>query len=215
MHFLPPVRAHFFFLDLFVSELRILLKGMPWWWYAGLLGGIVAGFAVPGDAFPRVLWFAWIWPIRVWSQMGNRETRYQTGEIVFSAPAPVLRQLPATWLAGFAVAIMAASGVLLRMAAIGNWTGVQQSLAGATFIAALALALGAASGSSKLFEVSYTGLWYLGALNATPALDYTQLSAPGNYTAGWLAASAGAILVALAARLARLRFQPAFRSSIL
>jgi hypothetical protein len=35
--------------------------------------------------------------------------------------------------------------------------------------------------------------------------DYTQISAPGNYTAGWLVASGCALLLAFTGRLARLR----------
>ena len=204
VHSLPKVKAHFSFLSLFVAELRLLLKGMPWWWYAGALGGIVAGFTVSGDSFHQVLWFAWIWPIGVWSQMGNREARFQTGELVFSAPRPLWRQLPATWLAGVTVGILAASGVLIRMAAVGDWTGVEKGFAGAVFIASLALAFGASSGTSKLFEGCFTGLWYLGVLNRVPVFDYTQISAPGNYTVGWLVASGCALLLAFTGRLARL-----------
>jgi len=202
---LPPVKLGFSFLSVFVAELKLLLKGMPWWWHIGALGGIVAGFALPADSYRQALWFAWIWPVGVWSQMGNREMRFQTGELVFSAPRPLWRQLPATWLAGVTVGILAASGVLIRMAAVGDWTGVEKGFAGAVFIASLALAFGASSGTSKLFEGCFTGLWYLGVLNRVPVFDYTQISAPGNYTAGWLVASGCALLLAFTGRLARLR----------
>ena len=203
--FLPPVRAGRAMPGLFLAELKILLKGHGWWWYAGVLGGVVAGAAMPAGQFREVLWFAWIWPIAVWSHMGNRESQFGTEEIVFSAPSPIWRQLPVTWLAGFSVAILAASGVLARLAATGNWAGIEKVTVGAIFLASLALGLGAASGSSKLFEAVYTVLWYIGPLNRTPALDYTQIAGAGDRSATWLATSGCLLLVALAARAVKLR----------
>jgi len=137
--------------------------------------------------------------------MGNRESQFGTEEIVFSTPSPIWRQLPVTWLAGFSVALIAASGVIARLVASGDWVGVEKAAAGAVFIASLALGLGAASGTSKLFEAVYTALWYIGPLNRAAALDYTQLSGAGDRSAAWLAASAGLCMVALASRAVKLR----------
>ncbi len=190
---------------LYRSELTILLKGLGWWWYAGLLGGIIAGLTMPAADFRGVLWFAWIWPIRVWSHMGNRESRFGTEEIVFSAPRPLSRQLPVTWLAGFSVAILAAGGVAARMAMTGDWMGVEKVAAGAVFLASLALGLGVPTGSSKLFEAVYTVLWYIGPLNRVAAMDYTQISGSGDRSATWLAASGCLLLVAVAGRAVKLR----------
>jgi hypothetical protein len=202
---LPPVRAGLSGPSLFLSELEILLKGRAWWWYAGVLGGIIAGLAMPAAEFRQALWFTWIWPIAIWSHMGNRESQFGTEEIVFSAPRPLWRQLPATWLAGFSVAILAASGVIARLATSGDWVGVEKVAAGAVFLASLALGLGAASGSSKLFEAVYTVLWYIGPLNRVAALDYTQVSGSGDRSATWLAASGCLLLSAIVSRAVRLR----------
>jgi hypothetical protein len=43
---------------------------------------------------------AWIWPLLLWSAMGNREMRYQTNQLVFSTAHPLLSQLPMQWLTG-------------------------------------------------------------------------------------------------------------------
>jgi hypothetical protein len=48
---------------------------------------------------------------------------------------------------------------------------------GAAFIPSLALAFGTWSGSSKLFEVTYLLLWYVGLLEHTPSLDFAGISA--------------------------------------
>ncbi len=83
------------------SELRLLLKGLPWWWYAVAAGLLVAGFLAP-PAQVRGIWLplAWIWPLMVWSSLGGRELWHHTQQIVFTAPHPLRRQLPATWMAG-------------------------------------------------------------------------------------------------------------------
>ncbi len=202
---LSSKRPRFPGVGLYRSELTILLKGLGWWWYAGLLGGVIAGLTMPAADFRQVLWFAWIWPIRVWSHMGNRESRFGTEQIVFSAPRPLLRQLPVTWLAGFSVAILAGSGVAVRMAVTGDWMGVEKVVVGAVFLASLALGLGVPTGSSKLFEAVYTVLWYIGPLNRVAAMDYTQISGAGNRSATWLAASVCLLLAAAVGRAVKLR----------
>jgi hypothetical protein len=161
----------------FVGELRLMLNGRAWWFWAVFAGLIVAGAVTPLDVSRgRILPAAWLWPILVWSAMGGREARDGTEELVFTAPRPLLRQLPAVYLAGVSVALAAGSGVALKclmtasFAALGGW------LAGALFIPALALCLGAWSGGSKLFEAVYTVLWYVGPMQPVPALDFMGAS---------------------------------------
>ena len=52
------------------------------------------------------------------------------------------------------------------LAGVGAW------LVGALFIPTFALALGVWSGNSKLFEILYLVIWYIGPMNHVPALDY-------------------------------------------
>jgi len=202
---LPAVRSGFGFPSLYLAEMEILLKRRAWWWYAGVLGGIIAAFTMPAAEFRLSLLFVWIWPIAVWSHLGNRESQFGMEEIVFSTPRPIWRQLPVTWLAGFSVAVFAASGVVARLALSGDWIGIEKVAAGAVFVASLALGLGAATGSSKLFEAVYTVIWYIGPLNRAAALDYTQISGIGDRSATWLAASGCLLLVAIAGRTLKLR----------
>jgi hypothetical protein len=166
--FLPPA---------FAGELKLMLNGRAWWFWAVVIGLIVAGALTPlAISRGRILPFAWIWPILVWSSMGAREARDGTEELVFTAPRPLLRQLPAVYAAGVAVAMMAGSGVALKclmtgsLAALGGW------LAGALFVPALALCLGAWSGGSKLFEAIYTVLWYVGPMQPVATLDFMGAS---------------------------------------
>lgn len=157
-----------------LAELRIMLKGARWWWYVVALGLILTGFFNPLDVSRQYLLpVAWIWPILLWSSMGNRERRHHTEQLVFSAAHPLGRQLPAIWCAGFILAIITGSGLAVRLIVAGQLNVFFAWFVGAAFIPSMALALGIWSGSSKLFEVCYLLLWYVGPMSRTPALDYT------------------------------------------
>jgi hypothetical protein len=115
----------------------------------------------------RGVWLslAWLWPLLLWSQLGNREFQHNTYQMVFSTPCPELRQLAAAWMAGFILAISIGGGVIMRLLLAGQWSELFASMIGAAFIPTLSLALGVWSGSSKLFEVLYLVLWALGPMN--------------------------------------------------
>ncbi len=172
---LTPLSEHqiyWRFGSVFLAELRLLLKGKKWGWYAGVLGIIISGATIPLDyALSYVLPFAWLWPLLIWSSLGVRETRYFTSPIVFSAPHALTRQLPATWLAGIFVALLMASGVGAQLIRAGEIPQLLALIVGALFIPALALTLGVWSGSSRLFESIYLIWWYL-MMNGVSALDF-------------------------------------------
>lgn len=158
---------------LVIAELKIALKGQSRWWYLVALGLLIAGVAAPEAVGRRwLLPVSWIWPALIWSAMGVREARFATDQILFSAPRPVARQLPAIWTAGFVVAIVCGAGVALRLLLGGEFAALGAWLAAATFIPSLALACGVWTGGSKLFEVIYLILWYVGPMSAFPALDF-------------------------------------------
>jgi hypothetical protein len=156
-----------------VAELRLLLQGNPWWWFLVAAGLILAGLFCPLEQVRGIcLPLAWIWPLLGWSSLGVKEMRHRTHQMIFSAPFPVERQLPASWAAGFLLALGAGSGVMLRLLMVREWEALFALLVGATFIPSMALALGTWSGSGKLFEVTYLLLWYLGPMNRTMPMDY-------------------------------------------
>jgi hypothetical protein len=201
---LPVSAIHSRFLTILSAEIRLLLKGQRWWWYFVAAGLIIASAAVPDpSARGMLLGCAWIWPILLWSSMGIREVQHQTHQLLFSAPHPISRQLPAVWLAGLVVAILAGSGFALRLLLGGNWRGLFAWLIGALFIPTSALALGAWCGSAKPFEILYTLLWYLGPMHAFPTFDYAA-SAPAtpatHYPLFYLALTAAFAIAALLGR---------------
>ncbi len=156
----------------FLAELKMALRGNPWWWY-----GLVALFALLGlfgsleDSLRNLLPFSWIFPVLVWSGLGVREARYATQGLVFSAPYPLRRQLPATWLAGVSVALVSGGGIGLRLLTAGEWAHLGAFLVAACLIPALALALGIWSGTNRAFEMVYL-LWWYAIVNGAAEIDF-------------------------------------------
>ena len=166
------------FLGVFSAELKLMLKGQSLLWYAGAVGLNAACLLNPSAAVqPYLLLATWLWPLVVWSQMGVRERRFSTEQMVFSAPRPALRQLPARWLAGVLVAVLAGSGAWLYLILAGETARLLAWLVGVLFVPALALALGVWVGNSRAFEVVYLLLWYLGPMEGVPALDHVGVTA--------------------------------------
>jgi hypothetical protein len=156
-----------------LSELRLMVKGRRWWWYVVAGGLCLAALLSPVDR-TRQIWLplAWIWPLLIWSPLGNHAARHRIEPILLSAAYPLRTQIPAAWLAGLIVSFATASGAILRLLVAGQGSALLALSVGAAFIPALALALGVWSRSSKLFEVVYLVLWYVGPMNGTPQLDY-------------------------------------------
>jgi hypothetical protein len=188
------------------AELRLMLKGQPWWWYLGAGILLIISLAEPSSrARAGTLPFVWIWPVLIWSRMGTREARQSTQELVFSAPHSLRRQLPALWLAGVGVALLTASGVALRILIAGDWAGLLGFLVGALFIPTMALAMGVWSGTGKLFEAVYVVWWYIGPIHHDRTLDFmftSSASFAGLTLPAYLAATL--ILIGLAV-LGRIR----------
>ena len=163
----------FSFFTVLIAELKLLLKGQRWWWYAISLGIIVACFVSPSKVVREIaLPIAWIWPILIWSSIGNREVYNNVQQLTFSSASPLWRQVPAQWLAGWIVTLLVSIGAISRFLMDGDTVGLLALLSGTIFIPSLALASGVWSGTSKLFEILYMVIWYLGPLNNAPGLDF-------------------------------------------
>jgi hypothetical protein len=158
---------------LLYAELRLLLKGIRWWWLVVLARLNVAGLLLPTPSARKYLLpAAWILPLALWSALGTREVRHNTDQLVFSTPHPLSRQLPLAWLAGVAVALIASAGVAVNLVLAGDCLYLLAWGTGALFVPTLALALGVWSGSRKLFEVVYMLWWYAGPINGMESLDF-------------------------------------------
>lgn len=190
---------------LFVTELRLLLIGQPTPWYLGALALLVAQTAVPlGPMTRHLLPFAWIWPIVVWSRLGCWSRLQGTEPLLNAAPRPLLRQLPMSWAAGVAIALALTAPAALRLLWYGDsaWIG---PIAATVFVPSLALALGSVSGTSRLFEVVYLILWYVGPLSGVAALDFLGGAGQDGGASVPLLFAASALPLLLAAAASRSR----------
>jgi len=163
------------------AELALMLRAPSMWWWLGVLGLWIAEFATPLSALRTVvLPLASIWPALLWSQLGQRERRHDTGPLLFSCPRPLARLLPGAWAAGAIVGLLVGAPALLRFAFSLGAEGSSGALAGwlscAAFVPAAALALGVWTGGSKAFEVLYLFAWYVGPMHHVAELDYTGVT---------------------------------------
>jgi len=169
---LNPAALRFHTSAVLLSELQLMLKRQRWWWYLVAAGLLITSLAKPAQEARELLPWVWLWPIFLWSAMGTREARHQTGELIFSAAHSLRRQFPAAWLAGVIVAVLMGSGVALRLLLARDWAGLLAFSVGAAFISSLALAMGVWSGTGKLFEAVYIIWWYIGPLHHDRNLDF-------------------------------------------
>lgn len=163
--------------QLLAGEARILVQGTPGWWWLAAAALNVAGLAVPatlvrpgGDSTAVLLSAAWIWPVLIWSRLGAQRRENGLDTLLGCYPG-VFRQLAAEWLAGLALTAAAGLGPLIQMAIAADGSRVAAWIAGALFIPSLALLLGSASRTERVFQVIYLLLWYA-AVNQLAAADY-------------------------------------------
>jgi hypothetical protein len=207
-HLTPLVHAsNSRFPKLVISELRLMLKGQRWWWYAGAVGLLVGQLVSPQ---PNVrggfLLAAWIWPVLLWSQMGCRETRHATSPLLFSCAHSLSRQLPALWTAGALLSLLTGGGAGFRLFLAADWHSLAAWFAGALFIPSLAVALGTWSGSSRAFEALYTVWWYIGPAHQIPSLDFMGTTPASSTPAPYALAALALVAVSYWGRCIRLGY---------
>jgi hypothetical protein len=180
------------FMGVLFAELRLLLNGRRWWWWAVTLGLNFVILAGPrAETVEFLLPAAWLWPLTIWNEMGSREKKNNTYQMVFSAARPVLRQLPAAWLAGVVATALVTIGTVLFFLVTSDLPGLAGWVIAVLFAPSLALALGVFSSGSRVFEVIYVIWWYIGPLSKTAGMDFTSAASPY-----YLLAAAGLLLLA-------------------
>jgi hypothetical protein len=187
--------------SLVLAEMRLMLRGRSFWWFAVAAGLAIGGlFAPAGTGRAMILAVAWIWPLPLWSELGARESLHGVRPLLLAAPLPPVPRAAAIWVAGATVAALSGAGVAVRLAVEGDARALLAWAVGCLFIPALALGLGSLSGSPRLFEVVYLLLWYIGPMNSVATLDFTGMSAAAR-AAGymWIYLALSGLLFAAAA----------------
>jgi hypothetical protein len=184
-----------------LAEFRLLVRGLSIWWCAVAAGLLIFQLFADAKGQSIAIGLAWIWTMLQWSQLGTRESVYATEQFVYPTLHPIRRQFVAQWFAGILLALLTASGSLVHFGVAGNLLGIEGVLAGALFVPTLALACGAVSGTTRLFEILYLVLWYIGPMNRT-IFDFTQ----GAYAPEFTLAAFALFTFALGARKLRLQY---------
>ncbi|MGA4880070.1 ABC transporter permease [Streptomyces lydicamycinicus] len=189
---------------LLVGEVRVLLQGIPLWWWAGVLTlTAVSQLVTPATGVTRILLpLAWIWPVLIWSRLGTQRHEHGVEAILGAYPAAHRRVL-AEWGAGLLLTAVAGIGPALRMLTGSDGPGLLHWFLGALFIPSFALALGMLSRTHRLFQAAYLPLWY-GTVNGITPLDFMgALRGPDGLPAGMSPALLiGATVVMLATAFA-------------
>ncbi len=178
-----------------------------------LLAALVPAFAFTALALPADAVRQGLLPVvfvalsLALADVATRERACGLVALVFSTPRR--REHFAAWKLGSALgtAWLLAGVPVLRLLWTEPRSGVSAAI-GISFLAAASVALGIATGTPKTFVAASLALWYL-SLNAktsAPALDFGGwwAAATPAIQAGWAAASAVAVVLALAAHCRRL-----------
>ncbi|MEP7322065.1 MAG: hypothetical protein ABI761_09100 [Saprospiraceae bacterium] len=154
------------------TELLILFRTGPRWFWLVNLGGFIALFLMPLTlahtiALP-VLWFL---QVNRWATISTKEKYFNTHYFTYASYKPLQRLLTAQIIAGTLLAIVLASPLLIRYAFNNNYSSVISILLGATFIIAFSVFSGIIFGGKRLFEIVFFMLTYMNVNGAVP-LDY-------------------------------------------
>jgi len=154
-------------------EIKLFLKGSKWYWLAGMVAFWIFSAIAPNSGLRNMAYMiSAIWPVLLWSRQGVRDNLFHTEPLIYHTPYPVIRQLLSGWLAGVLVTSLLISGVIIGRFFHAESLGLSAWILSTIFIPTFAIFLGSLGSTSKLFEVLYPVLWYLGPFNTQSQLAY-------------------------------------------
>jgi len=154
------------------TELLMLIRmGPKWFWFINF-GGFIALFFVPiNSAHQIVLPVLWFIQINRWADIATKEKINRTHYFTYAAYQPLKRLLTAQMIAGVILSLSLASPLIFRYALNGNFQSVYNIIQGSIFIIALSVFTGILSGGKRFFEVVFFLLTYCN-VSLIPILDY-------------------------------------------
>lgn len=158
-------------LSLIKGELKLMLLGLPAWWYIFSATAMVLSFFVVMNEGLKWISFIMLLPMAIWSQMGCRDKFHSTDDLMASC-CPAKYKWLATWVSGVLVSVLVSSGIIIHFVLAGESGYAAAWTTGAVFIPTMALALGSTAGNRKLFEAVYIALFYFGPINNMWKFDF-------------------------------------------
>jgi hypothetical protein len=169
---LPSIQTDYSILPFIKTELLMLFrKGPKWFWLVNIGGMIAMPFVPIKIAHQFILPVLWFLQVGRWSDLATKEKTNRIHYFTYAAYQPLKRLLTSQIIAGIVIAIVLASPLMIRYLIVGDLMPVLLIFAGAIFIVAFAVCLGILAGGKKLFEILFFAITYLN-LNLLPAADY-------------------------------------------
>ncbi len=177
---LPPIVVDYSITAFIKTELLMLFRKGPRWFWLVNLGGMIALIFAPLEvAHQMLLPILWFLQIGRWSDLTTKEKTNRIHHFTFAAYQPLRRLLPSQLIAGVALALILSSPLLVRYFFAQEFLPIAGIMAGALFIVLLAACLGVISGGKKLFEVLFFAITYMN-LNRIPFADYFGFETTAN-----------------------------------
>ena len=154
------------------TELMILIRTGPRWFWLINLGGFISLFFLPLTmAHTIALPILWFLQINRWSGISTKEKYFNTHYFTYAAYKPLRRLLSSQIIAGSILAAALALPLILRCIVSNNYSSVISILLGAIFIIALSACSGILFSGKRFFEIVFFLITYMN-VNAAPPLDY-------------------------------------------
>lgn len=154
------------------TELLMLFRTGPRWFWLVNIGGFIALFLLPlSEAHKIGLPILWFLQINRWAGIATKEKFNGTHYFTYAAYKPLQRLLTAQVIAGSLLAITLASPLTFRFAIAGNYSTAISIFLGAVLIIALSVSSGIILGGKRFFEIAFFMLSYMN-ISAMPELDY-------------------------------------------
>ena len=186
---LPPITVNYGILPFIKTEVLMLFrKGPRWFWIINLGLMIALAFTPLTIAHQFLLPVLWFLQIGRLSDLVTKEKTYQVHYFTYAAYQPLKRLLPSQIIAGISLMLVLSVPLLLRYAFALQWLPMVGIVLGAIFIVLFSSTLGIVSGGKKLFEILFFAITYSN-LNRIPVADY--------YGSMWTSLLPIAILISL------------------
>ncbi|HEU4495649.1 MAG TPA: ABC transporter permease [Flavobacterium sp.] len=169
---LPKAVQAFGIIPLVKTELLMLLRKGPRWFWIINLGIFIALFAVPIEfAHVYLLPVLWFLQVNRWADLSTKEKFYGTDCFIYASYKPLQRLLAAQILAGYILAFALALPLVLRHAISGNAISAASIVCGALLLIAFAVSAGIVSGGKRFFEIVLFMATYA-LIQGVPFFDY-------------------------------------------
>lgn len=163
------------------TELLMLLRIGPKWFWLINMGGFIALFFIPLTVAHQIaLPVLWFLQTNRWADIATKEKYNRTHYFTYAAYKPLQRLLTSQIIAGVLLAITLAIPLIFRYTINGSYLTVFKIILGAIFVVAFSVCSGVISGGKRFFEITFFVLTYCN-INAIPGLDYFGGFDHGNF----------------------------------